>query len=102
MSEQDRRSARRVPFVADVTYSVDGVDFERRAFDLSVGGIYLEDRMPPEEGQPIVVAFEVDGHRITAAGRVVFSDAPIGFGAYLDGLSDEDREVMRRYVAAHR
>ena len=100
MSDSERRGTERVPFVADVGYSIENVAFARRSSDLSCGGIWLEDSSPPANGQTVVVEFELDGRAIETRGTVVSSEPPIGFGVMFSNAKPEDLAAIAKYVNA--
>ena len=99
MTRNERRDTKRATFVAEVHYSIDNVGFDRRSSDLSCGGIYLEDSWPPENGKTVVVEFNLLGRQIKTVGKVVVSEAPIGFGVEFDQTTPEDLEAIASYIA---
>jgi len=100
MTSTERRGSERVVFVAEVHYSIENVVFDRRSSDLSCGGIWLDDSSPPENGQTVVVEFDLEGRRIKTRGKVVSSEAPIGFGVMFEDTKPADLEAIARCVTA--
>ena len=100
MASSERRGSERVAFVSDVHYSIENLVFDRRSSDLSCSGIWLEDSSPPENGQTVVVEFDLEGRRIKTRGKVVGSEAPFGFGVIFENAEPADLEAIARRVAA--
>ena len=86
----DRRLHHRVPFISEVSYQAEGVKLKRRSVDLSVGGMYIDDPQPPEEGQLIALQFELESGPLTAQATVVHSQPPFGFAVAFLGMAEAD------------
>ncbi len=98
MRNEERRRADRVPFVADVVYTVGEFSCRRRSIDISPEGLFIDEKLPPEDGEVITVEFTLKGRYITARGQVVGRQPPIGFGVLIEEIDAEDLRRIVEYV----
>ena len=71
-----------------------------RLNDISLGGCYLETRVPLTVFTYIQLALTLDGQRLRAKGQVVGSHPNFGMDVKFLHLSDTDRPVLEAWIAA--
>ena len=97
--ERQRRGGRKV---VALECWVEGVSqrVSMRLSDISVGGGYIDTLAQVERDDRIQVTFVLDGQELRCGARVAHVQPTIGFGfAFLeDGVTDEDRLAIERFV----
>jgi PilZ domain len=100
MTEQDRRSNPRVPFIAYAEITEDGssVSIPVRVSDISNEGCYVDMRAPlPKEALArIKVVTATDAFEAEAT--VANSDPHLGMGLVFRNVSSRDRMVLKKWL----
>jgi hypothetical protein len=100
MTEQERRSNLRVPFVAHAEIVEEGssVSIAVRVSDLSSSGCYIDMRAPLPKGASVrikvvtgILVFEADA-------TVTYSDPHLGMGLVFRNVNLESRTVLQKWL----
>ena len=96
---EERRRYERSRLIIDVFY--DGSDLTGVAStqDISPGGLYMNTQAEIPEGSLLTIRLPLAGRDVVCNGEVVYSNPGRGVGVNFEGLSDEDREHLRRSLA---
>ena len=100
----DRRSSPRIAIEAQLGFESETNFYTGFGQDLSDGGLFIATYNMLPIGNEITVTFGLpEGREITADGRVVWlreplGDAPPGMGVRFQGLDDEDRAAILRFI----
>lgn len=106
--DDSRRSAKRKPLSAMVTYRLDGAEYGNLAADISPDGMFIRTFVPPEVGTRLELTIELTGEpgqpKFDMEGevvRVVAGDNPKhnGMGIHFSAIHVRDPEIVRRIVA---
>lgn len=99
--DQERRSSRRVPLIAEVEYSSDSPAVSRRLTDLSVDGLFIDTMTPLPPGTLISIRFNLPDEPlpVVVLGEVVWGQEHLGMGVRFMNLRPKDRERIRAYIS---
>jgi len=102
MSDEKRQGSRSFG-VADVTFDHNGMVFQGRISDISLGGLYIDTINPLPEGSTIGLQFRLpndeSGSLVLGEGRVVWNTQMLGMGISFTRLSDEDKDRIKAYLS---
>ena len=100
MTEQDRRSNLRVPFVAYAEISEDGsaVSIAVRVSDLGNDGCYVDMRAPLPERALVRIKVVTATDAFEAEATVAYSDPHLGMGLVFRNVSPRDRMVLQKWA----
>jgi hypothetical protein len=100
MTEQDRRSNLRVPFVAYAEIIEDGssVSIPVRISDISNEGCYVDMRAPLPEGALVRIKVVTATDALEAEAAVAYSDPHLGMGLVFRNVSPRDRTVLQKWL----
>jgi len=92
----ERRQHDRSRLIVDVFF--DGADGTAVAStkDISPGGLYMNTQTPLPEGALLTLRLPFAEGDVIVNAEVVYSNPGLGVGVSFQGLSDKDREIMRR------
>ncbi len=100
----ERRKAVRAKKPIEVTYTADSPPIEARLEDISENGFFLDTGHPLAEDAIIEFKFflpdETPDKPIEGRGKVVWIEPMVGAGVEFQGLSQEDQERIRFFVAS--
>ncbi len=101
ISDEEREYVR-VATVLEFEYRSESQVSKARIEDLSEGGAFVDVANPEREGDEIEFTLELPGSGEPIAGKavVVWQQPTIGMGIKFIGLTDEQREQIKFYVAA--
>ncbi len=99
---EDGRKYVRIGKVLEFEYTTEGVVQMARIEDLSEGGAFVDSVHPLDEGTELEFCLRLpDGDEaISGKATVVWRQPTIGMGIRFVGLSEEERERIKFYVAA--
>jgi len=99
---RERRRYVRLPFAAKVDCCWGGEHFNARSVDLAEGGILLEGRDGPAEGQILEIGFNIPNHAepLQLLGKVTRKDPPHRMAVEFIGLDPQHLEILRRFISA--
>jgi PilZ domain len=100
MAEQDRRSHRRVPFIAqaELTEEGSGVSIPVRVSDISNEGCYVDLRAPLPAGTLVRIKVVAATDVLEADAAVAYSDPHLGMGLVFRNVSPRDRTVLQKWL----
>jgi c-di-GMP-binding flagellar brake protein YcgR len=102
MPEAERRYFRRVQKVIDFHYANSGPPLTGRIRDLSEGGVFVDTPTPLSAGSPVSFSFvlqPISKKTILGRGLVRWCEDKVGMGIQFLALSEDDQELIRRFVA---
>lgn len=100
MSEESRDHVR-VRKALEFEYQADGQPIRARIEDLSEGGAFVDTRTPQAVGDELRFKLTLPGaDPITGKALVRWQQVNVGMGIEFFGLSDEEREAIKFYVAS--
>lgn len=99
----ERRKQRRLPFRTLVNCVVGVKRFRARSVDLSALGMQLEGQLHLERGEEFEAYFQLDQSEpaFRARARIVRIDAPKRFAVTFEGVSEIERQRIRRFLNSH-
>lgn len=104
------RRERRVPCQMTVDFEISGQEFQGRAYDLSLHGMYIECREELPPGKLVNISFmlpTISAHRLEARCRISWINQgfprnnlklPQGFGIQFQSISDAAADIVKTYV----
>jgi hypothetical protein len=100
MTEQDRRSNLRVPFVAYAEITEDGssVSIPVRVSDISNQGCYVDMRAPLPKEALVRIKAVTATDAFEAEATVAYSDPHLGMGLVFQDVSPRDRTVLQKWL----
>lgn len=101
MDGSERRRSKRVPFYCEAV--LEGMDVARanvRVADISVDGVFVDSRAVLPPGVVAHLTFTLLGSPVHAMAEVRYSLPGMGMGLRFVDLSEGDRDVLGRFVAA--
>ncbi len=103
MTNDDRRKANRGTIILEATWEGDAGRHGARVSDMSMGGCYLDTIGQVEVGEILNINVQLpEGEWITLRGTVAHLHPNLGFGIRFDDLSDDQRKLVTRLIAATR
>jgi c-di-GMP-binding flagellar brake protein YcgR len=99
-AEVERREHRRVKLVTQVRCEALDCDEIRLTRDVSVGGMFFNVQFPLPVGSEMSVSFRLYPATppITCRAKVTFSRIGVGMGIQFLDLSEEARQMLRKFV----
>jgi hypothetical protein len=97
LEEDERRIFDRSRLIVDVFF--DGADTTGVAStkDISLGGLYMNTKAALPEGALLTLRLPVaDGKQVVVNAEVVYSNPGVGVGVRFHGLSEDDKDLMKR------
>lgn len=104
------RRERRVPCQVPVDFTLNGVQYQSKTYDISLHGVYIEyrDELPPDRRVELSYAFPGDeSARVTAKGRISWVNQgfprtnlsiPQGFGVEIQSIEMSSVDLIRAYI----
>jgi uncharacterized protein (TIGR02266 family) len=102
MPEPERRYFRRVQKVIEFHCTSHGPPLTGRIRDLSEGGVFVDTANPLPAGTPVTFTFvlqPISKKTILGRGLVRWCEDEVGMGIQFLALSEDDQELIRRFVA---
>jgi hypothetical protein len=99
----DKRRHRRYPLAVQVELYPDGVTTPMRTAtsEISMGGCYVEAMFTFPVGTALSIALWLDDVKVAATAKVATCFPQVGNGMEFTGLSAEDSERLRQFLANH-
>ena len=97
--QDERRRYERSRLIIDVYFNGDDLTGVAGTKDISPGGLYMNTQAEIPEGAALTLRIPVGGRDVICNGEVVYSNPGRGVGVNFQGLSDEDREHLARFIA---
>jgi PilZ domain len=100
MTESERRSTLRMPFVAyaEITEEGSTVSIAVRISDLSNDGCYVDMRSPLPKGTSVVIKLIAATDTFEAEATVAYSDPHLGMGVSFREVRSEARTILQRWL----
>lgn len=104
----------RVPYEAQVNFTLDGVSRSGFSVDLSCGGVYVTEARPVEEKTAVILEIKLPnaaGRSFNAEGIVAWANGlgkrrkmtlPPGFGVEFTRIAEEDNKAIKTFVEGTR
>ena len=97
---EERRRHERSRLIIDVFFNGDDLTGVASTKDISPGGLYMNTQAELPEGAVLTLRIPLAGRDIVCNGEVVYSNPGRGVGVNFQGLSEEDRALLERTLAA--
>lgn len=95
-SPEERRQHDRSRVIVDVFFDGKDATGVASAQDISVGGLYMNSQADLPEGAVLLVRIPFrEGKQVVVNAEVVYSHPGRGVGVRFQGLSEDDRELLR-------
>ncbi len=101
-----RRRAPRIPVSLDISYDTGKDVLSGSLLDLGEGGVFISTPRPLEEGSPLRLCFPVPEREdsLVIEGTVVWRQDAVssprpGMGVRFEGMDEEDRRHLDRFLA---
>lgn len=102
MPDNGRKAPRRAKSV-EVTYEHEGLRFDGRISDLSIGGLFIDTLNPLPVGSIITFRFCITGRggetAVLGEGVVAWESRFQGMGIRFTWISEEDRNKLAEYLS---
>jgi PilZ domain len=100
MTESERRSNLRVPFIAQAELTEDGssVSIAVRVSDLGNDGCYIDLRAPLPKGTVVFIKIVTARDVFEAEATVAYVDPRLGMGLVFRNVSPRDRTVLQEWL----
>ena len=97
LPQDERRAFDRSRLIVDVFFNGADATGVASTKDISPGGLYMNTKTALPEGALLTLRIPFsDGQQVVINAEVIYSNPGIGVGVSFHGLTDEDRELMRR------
>jgi hypothetical protein len=101
-AEIEKRKYRRAKLITQVKCEAMGREDLAVTRDVSVGGMFLNEKDPFPPNATVKLAFRLSPTEplLTCGGQVVYSIQGVGMGIMFTDLSDEVRETLQKFIDA--
>ncbi len=97
---EERRRYERSRLIVDVYFGGTDATAIASTKDISPGGLYMNTQAEMPEGSVLTLRLPLGERDVVCNAEVIYSNPGRGVGVRFQGLSDEDRAYLEKYLAA--
>ena len=96
LPQDDRREYGRSRLIVDVYFDGQDATGVASTKDISLGGLYMNTQSVMPEGAVLTLRIPLGENQVVVNAEVVYSNPGRGVGVRFQGLTEKDRELMKR------